>query len=518
MSMFPSYQSKSDMKRKWDDLLKQTQLDNVVQAAKQEMFKEMVWPSDVDQKSIKSFTKPTDTLKLEGLERFKMSVEDTLSQKLRAMQDPQYSKQVQDEIDKNKPITKADLETFADKIRKDTEKTVRTEIDSAIEKMPITKLEFEAFVKSHGVIKPGDKSFHPIGANEKPNKDVYVNEEGRIKTKKSGADSKAGINYQLTYERLQRKLSQSSMSSMSSKGSMHRSEFGPPPSNREAKEMLMKLFKDKPSYIGKFSPIAFNDNTLLRNLHVGVDSDGIPTVYHMNGDPVVFAKEKPEGEIINWYNTFNHIKESPIDPTEGAIRQMGNLDIRGQSDSSSSYSSASSNASMGKGFSKIRPRHRMGGMAIGKADVLNKDYLWRPIGSKFINLKSLGQGFLSLRHPSNQPVGKRIKLNDDIMDMIREYIYDGKFDMDKYESLDQTSKEFMYDLLKVTRLTNAFKKPLKDPRIGKDYNAELDKLVGEIRVGNDNKANKDELKRILLHMIETKTISDSKLRSLMPLI
>ncbi len=484
--MFPSYRSKSDMNKKWNDLKSQVELDNQIEAAKQQMFKDMIWSVDMDKKSIKEFTstQPMTIPKIRPEILNGKEVQQLPTLKIQNIDAPKES------------FSKEDLRNI-----------VKEELDNAIGKPDPYKQKLEDLVKSNPDFFRGS-TYRPLNKQGNPLEKKYIDEFANIKTD-GGNQSTIDIDYEKTVRDVERRLSVASSS-----GTMSPSEIST--SHISGKEKIASYFRQNPGELMKHQPVKKNGH-VLDNYVVGMPEDGKIVIYNKNTNSPVNGKRF--NEQISWNKTFEHIAGKRVDPTEGAIHRMGKLDIRGQSDSSSSSSSATSNASMGKGFSKIiSRRHVMGGMAIGKADVLNKDYLWRPIGCKFINLKSLGQGFLSLRHPSNQPVGKRIKLNDDIMDMLREYIYDGKFDMDKYDSLPQSSKEFMYDLLKITRLTNAFRKPLKDPYLNKDYNAELDKLVGEIRVGNDNKANKDELKRILLHMIETKSISDSKLRSLMPLI
>lgn len=489
--MFPSYRSKSDMNKKWNDLKSQVELDNQIEAAKQQMFKDMIWSVDVDKKSIKEFTSTQP-----------MTIPKIRPEILNGKEVQQLPTLKIQNIDAPKE------EITMDKIRD----AIKEELDNTIGKPDPYKQKLEDLVRSNPDFFRSH-TYRPINKQGNALEKKYVDEFADIKTE-GGNQSAIDIDYEKTVKDVVRRLENvRRLSDASSSGTMSPSEIST--SHISGKEKMASYFRQNPGLGSEKHPPISN-----------IDGEEMGGYYLTFSRGTLKVRNRRTGEInnlqiarVDWDKTFDHIKNKRISQTEGAIRRMDNLNIRGQSDSSSSSSSATSNASMGKGFSKIiSRRHVMGGMAIGKADVLNKDYLWRPIGSKFINLKSLGQGFLSLRHPSNQPVGKRIKLNDDIMDMLREYIYDGKFDMDKYDSLPQSSKEFMYDLLKITRLTNAFRKPLKDPYLNKDYNAELDKLVGEIRVGNDNKANKDELKRILLHMIETKSISDSKLRSLMPLI
>jgi hypothetical protein len=502
MSMFPSYKNKSEMKKKWEGLMQQVELDNQIEAAKQEMFKDMIWATDIDKKSIKGFTSTPPTL---DKNRYSYVQE----QMKMAMEDPIYLKQKEAEMEKNKPISKDDIRDI-----------IKEELDNTIGKPDPYKKKFEEIVRSNPDFFRAH-TYKPLNKQGTPLEKKYVDEFAGIKTEQ-GNDSNIGVDYEKTFRDLERRLNMSDasrLSDASSLGAMSPSELDTP--NITGKDKMINYFRNNPGLGNeKHSPISNNDGKEMAGYYITFSRGTLK------------VRNRHSGEInnlqisrVDWDKTFEHIKDKRVDQTEAATRRMDNLNIRGQSDSSSSSASATSNNSMGQGVlgrgisGKILTKRRvLGGMAIPKTDTLAKDYLWRPIGSKFVNLKSLGQGFLSIKHPSGQPVGRRVKINDDIADMIREYVFDGKFDLDKYEALPQSSKEFMYDLMKITRLTNAFRKPLTNPYGARDYNAELDKLIGEIRVGNDNKANKDEMKRILLHMIETKTISDSKLRSLLPLI
>lgn len=183
----------------------------------------------------------------------------------------------------------------------------------------------------------------------------------------------------------------------------------------------------------------------------------------------------------------------------------------------SNASMSSSTPMIGVGFSK-RIRTGLRGGSRATMGTLNREFLYRPMGSKYVSLKALGEGFLSIKHPSGGAVGRRVALSNDAMELIKDYIFDNRFSMDKYDELCQQDKELIYDVFKVCKLLPTFRYPLKNPYENKNYEFELDKLVGELRVGNQNPRNKEELRRLASYMVENNLLSQSKLKSIMPLL
>jgi hypothetical protein len=176
-----------------------------------------------------------------------------------------------------------------------------------------------------------------------------------------------------------------------------------------------------------------------------------------------------------------------------------------------------------KGFNLSRPRRpfdtngtRVRGKLIGRGLIgagtphqFDKEYMYRPIGCKHINLKSLADGYLSLRHPSGNSCFKRIKMSDKLIQIIKTLIFDGHIDHTMYSQLDQGDKCIFYDTMKLCKLLHAFKESIADPRGDTtQYVAEFNKLVGELQLGNDNPSIKSELKRMSIYLYQNGILSE----------
>jgi len=166
----------------------------------------------------------------------------------------------------------------------------------------------------------------------------------------------------------------------------------------------------------------------------------------------------------------------------------------------------------GTGFSKIftRKRRLVGRGLVGAGNRnLEKDYLYKQIGDKYITLSALAEGYLSLRYPSANVCFKRFKISDDLVSIIKTLAFDKTVDYTAYAQLNNSDKEIFYDLLKFCKILQTLRKPLFDPRQGLDkYKAEFDKLLAELKLGNDNPKVKSELKKMSIYLFQNNQIGE----------
>jgi len=272
------------------------------------------------------------------------------------------------------------------------------------------------------------------------------------------------------------------------------------------REQIIKLYKDNWNFFKtrKISPILLNGDE-DKSVYLGrsgrlftIRSDHENKNKRIIDYDWVATKEKID-KIIDENRRVNGIRQGV---TQMSIKSEPDIKMEGQ------------------GFKLIARKKLIGrgliGAGISHLHNFEKDYLYRPLGAKYVNLKALGQGYLSLRHPSGNSCFKRLKMSDKLLQIIKILLFDGVIDYSLYNQLDNKDKIAFYDTLKVCKLLNSFKETISDPRDGSDkYVAEFNKLIGEIKIGNDNPLIKSELKKMSIHLFQNGILSDKQFNDIL---
>ncbi|RHY26677.1 hypothetical protein DYB32_007382 [Aphanomyces invadans] len=153
---------------------------------------------------------------------------------------------------------------------------------------------------------------------------------------------------------------------------------------------------------------------------------------------------------------------------------------------------------------------------------LQKDWLYRPLGDKYVHLKSLANNDLVLKYRSGSSYAKKLPISVDVANMVRSMTLEGKkFDMDQYNQMTNNDQKVNYDLMQVTKAYRMLPKQLSNPYdndLNIKYQAELDKLVGEIKLGNRNKKNMDELVTLSSYLFKHDGIDFNTYRNYLSLV
>lgn len=567
--MFPSWKDKKDREQKLQAYIAQIELDNQIDAAKQAMYENTIWASDVDKKTISSFPskQPVPSLSQPSLnkddlkEALKAAVGD-----IKTMATEAATEAIDNAIGKPAAIPVATKPTAIPVATKPEAIPIALTTDQvearAKGKIQQYLLQLEGLedkgielVDNNGDLMNGvapaifaDKETVKIIAAQKSsigfkiktvNKQKVLSDERKQLVESERINK---VNWSNSLEHFERELdklypnrqkSHSIASNPSTEGSLHLSDL-------EDIKTLEEVVQDLSAKEKILGTIKFFNSTKKGKLYINpidvsgtmwdnytINEDGTLTkqgfgVRALNPDNIdwdeTYKKNvKPQEDNMNrkqkgflYASLINQFRAFTLTSDSGSNKSMSDID--------SERGSISSDVPMaGVGFSK-RIRTGLRGGSRATMGTLNREFLYRPMGSKFVSLKALGEGFLSLKHPSGGAVGKRVALSNDAMEVIKDYIFDNHFSMDKYEQLNRQDKELIYDVLKVCKLLPTFRHPLKNPYENKNYEFELDKLLGELRLGNNNPRNKEELRRLASYMVENNLLSQSKIRELMPLL
>ncbi|KAF0693805.1 Aste57867_15261 [Aphanomyces stellatus] len=147
---------------------------------------------------------------------------------------------------------------------------------------------------------------------------------------------------------------------------------------------------------------------------------------------------------------------------------------------------------------------------------LLKDWLYKPLGDKYVHLKSLASNALVLKYPSGVSYARKLPISKAVTSLIRDMVLEGKkFDYDQYDQLTNNDQKVIFDLMQVTKAYRLLSKQLSDPYendLSAKYQAELDKLIGELQLGNRNKKNIDELINLSSYLFKHGAIDQSKFK------
>lgn len=488
--MFPSYTNKTDRENKYKQFAEQYEYEQELDTIKQEAYKNTLWPSDVKlnvvQNGINASTN-TETLRLPIIEtgtQSTPSVSAVVSSSTQTTTAKTKSKQTQSEPEEYE------------------QQKAREELVSLFNYHPELIMQ----------------KFHPISKNDTVNKNLIIGKNGVLfhtsnPQINSTADKSIDWIKTLAYIKLHSEDKPLTLEELSTS------------SNSNSYEKIQRLFKNHPELSNQFNPI---DRSGM-HMEPFILSD-YAVVKRKNGSDVPKnRKYKMELQKIDWDSTFQFVtdiyyrnhdlqgdtsQELKLDQEFERLKtnMLNNRDLEDIEPDHPPF--------LGLGFSTSSKLVGRGFRGAGISnDALYKDYLYRPIGSKFINLKALNEGYLSLRHPGGSMISKKLKLSNQILSVLKLLVFDGKLDSDRYNLLSENDKKIFYDILKVAKLTNNFKHPIHNPNSDlEQYRIELDKLIGELTLGNTNTAIKNELKKLSIHMYQNKLINDSEFNQILKLV
>jgi hypothetical protein len=508
--MYPSFKDKADREAKLAALLKLIERDDEIERVKRARYREMVWASDNADRIARPTIPKEDGFILTGINAGAKTQAPPVKQ-----EDGKLSELINkvDELvryieEKDPPAVKRDA-AKPDPIEglDDFQYNARDEVIKTIKETP-------------DILKQGD--INPISKNKQEIKKVKFGEDGGLYTTKSNNPSQMkidNIDWVATGRVVrERKLSLSDLST-----------------EEKVIPEVLKLIKSKPDrdWIHPFDA----EGRELTDLRIYSNGN----VRTNDGKEVKVNIRKK----IDWENTRRSLEgtlRTNVGPVDRLANEFGQVNLGSTSSGSglirhtrtkfeSSQNSRTSSSSTahkligrglrGRGGSQMREDvsvlHR-NTLPPSIQDALRREYLNRPIGCKYINLKALGEGYLSLKHPAGSSVGRRVKLSPEVLELIREYVFDNRFDVDRYEALTTDDKHIVYDTFKICKLLNTFRKPLSDPSEVSSYmRPQLDKLIGELSVGNRSSRIKDELKLLAIDEYQKGQLNDTELKRILKL-
>ncbi|ETI39247.1 hypothetical protein L914_21526 [Phytophthora nicotianae] len=110
-------------------------------------------------------------------------------------------------------------------------------------------------------------------------------------------------------------------------------------------------------------------------------------------------------------------------------------------------------------------------------------------------------------------VGPKRKVSQQLINLIKKLVFDGRIDEQMYEALSMDDKRVFHELLRITHTQHSFRDPIKDPR--DVLKQEYVKLKGEVMLGNNNPSIIRELKKVLVDMYSAKLISDEEFKEVL---
>ncbi|RHY53221.1 hypothetical protein DYB34_010524 [Aphanomyces astaci] len=147
--------------------------------------------------------------------------------------------------------------------------------------------------------------------------------------------------------------------------------------------------------------------------------------------------------------------------------------------------------------------------------------LFTKIGTTFVVLKALREGFLVLRYPSGTSVARKLPISQAVVGIVDDVITDQKFEVAKYNQLTNDDKKVVYDLFKITRYDQTLRNPLMNPYEldeAQKYLLELDKLKGLLILGNRNERNIAEFCRLSTYLYKLGMLKNKQLQYIFSLL
>ena len=135
---------------------------------------------------------------------------------------------------------------------------------------------------------------------------------------------------------------------------------------------------------------------------------------------------------------------------------------------------------------------------------------YKTIGARKVHLPSLQSGYLSVRHMNGTMSGRKTKISDQLLKLIREFVFDDHINQQLYDTLEVDDQTIFSELLKATRIQNTLKDGWANPK--EALKARYDKLLGELNLGNDSVV--PELKKVIVDMFSQGMISDKQFKQL----
>lgn len=300
------------------------------------------------------------------------------------------------------------------------------------------------------------------------------------------------------------------------------------------KESILELVREHPQLMQyPFHPFNVKQNEFDDNLVIYSDGISLPTLYRYD------IKTNSRGEAVRNPHYLYDWNEALSNMTDVVYRELNKRNMEAsaapiQRNLSSAFDDAADvkdEPMLGQGFAqkssksdsslrlnKLVGRGLRGG---GSREAMNKDHLQRQLGNKFVVLKALREGNLVLRYPSGTAVARKLPISQAVSEIIYDVINDSKFDVAKYNHLSNNDKKVIYDLFKITRYDQTLRKPLTNPYEideAQKYMIELDKLIGELKLGNRNDRNIKELCKISSYLYKLGILSDKQFQEVIELI
>lgn len=112
---------------------------------------------------------------------------------------------------------------------------------------------------------------------------------------------------------------------------------------------------------------------------------------------------------------------------------------------------------------------------------------------------------MKLVYAKRTSVGRIRDISDDLKSILKDLVYDGITNNQKYEKLVHDDKQIFHEIIKACHLEYKTREKLQEPT--EHLVAEYNKLRGEIALGNDSKSILKELKALAIDMFENGLIS-----------
>ena len=139
---------------------------------------------------------------------------------------------------------------------------------------------------------------------------------------------------------------------------------------------------------------------------------------------------------------------------------------------------------------------------------------YRRLGSKWIRVHDLHDNKLKLTYNDRTQLFPIKHMSDALTEMIKELVFEGTIQQNKYDQLSADDRRTFYDILKMTHIQHSMPDPLKDPNAV--LSAEYQRLRGEIlSLGNANPDWAKKLRLVALDMYGAKLISDHEFQSIL---
>ena len=265
-----------------------------------------------------------------------------------------------------------------------------------------------------------------------------------------------------------------------------------PNSQDEAEQLVCKYLNiDDPKYgrqyarfllNEKFNPVRLKKSKNGETLYTEVVLGPRGSLKKIRND----SSRAPARKNIDWIRTLDDMKAEINDKVGSPIAKP-------------KYMMLDSNESFGLGFK---------GGRVGKGRFNN--LLYKTVGARKVHLPSLQKGYLSVRHMNGTMAGRKTKIDDQLLRLIKTFVFEDHIDQELYDSLDVDDQTIFSELLRATRIQNTLKDGWKNPK--EALKARFDKLQGEVELGNDSVL--PELKKTLVDMFSQNMISDKQFKEL----